>query len=167
MRHRGEHHKTGPSTVDAPTYLEQIVDPTIADFEKYPYSRRHAFLACLVTFHTLDYIEYPKNTGNRRNHFRKESNAFAVVDRVAHAFKHVKSGDENNKHNRPLLMEHVYSRPPAKAGVMRCGISRCGDKTGGVTIWGEDNADLLATVKEAVEFLRTTCSAALEMHGRE
>lgn len=140
--------------MDAPTYLEQIVDPTIADFEKYPHSRRHAFLACLVTFHTLDYIEYPKKTGSRRNDFRKESIA---VDRVAHAFKHVKSGNDKNKHSRPLRVDHVYSRPPAKCGVMQCGASRLGDTTGGVGLWREDSVDLLPTVKEAVEFLRTKC----------
>jgi hypothetical protein len=153
-------------TVDPLTYLEQIVVPTIAEFEKYPYSRRHAFIACLVTFHTVNYIEYPKNAGNSRNKFRKESEAFAIVDRVAHAFKHVKSGHENDKHNRPLSVEHVYSHPPALAGVAQCGISLCGDVTGGVVLWGEDNADLLAIVKEAAEFLRTKCSAARAKRGK-
>jgi hypothetical protein len=143
--------------VDAPTYLGQIVDPTIADFEKYPHSRRHAFLACLVTFHTLDYIEHPKNKENRRNDFRKKSNAFAIVDRVAHAIKHIKSGNDKNKHNRSLLVDHVYSRPPAVAGGMQCGVSRLGDRIGGVALWGEDNSDLLPAVREAVEFLRTKC----------
>jgi hypothetical protein len=57
--------------VDAPAYIEEIVKPTIVDFEKHPYSRRHAFLACLVTFHTLDYIQYSQETGYRRNDLRK------------------------------------------------------------------------------------------------
>jgi len=153
--------------VDPLNYLEQIVVPTIADFEKCPSSRRHAFLACLVTFHTVNYIEYPKGPGNSRNKFRKESEAFAVIDRVAHAFKHVKSGNKNNKHNRPLSVEHVYSRPPALAGVAQCGISLCGDVTGGVSLWGEDNADLLAIVKKAVEFLRTKRSVASAKRGME
>ncbi|MGB6326469.1 MAG: hypothetical protein WBG11_12060 [Methylocella sp.] len=143
--------------MDAPTYLEQFVDPAIADFEKCPHSRRHACHACLVTFHTLDYIWYPKKTGSRRNDFRKESNAFAIVDRVAHAFKHVKTGDDKNKHNRHLLVEHVYSRPQAMCGAMQCGNSRLGDRIGGVALWGEDNSDLLPAVREAVEFLRTKC----------
>jgi hypothetical protein len=108
-----------------------------------------------VTFHTLDYIEHPKNKGNRRNDFRKESNAFAIVDRVAHAIKHIESG--NDKNNRSLLVDHVYSRPPAVAGGMQCGISRCGDRFGGVALWGEDNSDLLPAVREAVVFLRTKC----------
>ncbi len=152
--------------MDALTYVEQIVAPTITDFEKYRYSRRHAFLACLVTFHTVDYLEHPKNAANRRKDFRKESKAFAVFDRVAHAFKHVKSGNKNDKHNRPLSVEHVYSRPPALAGVAQCGLSRCNDP-GGVALWGGDSADLLATVKEAVKFLRRKCSAALGVGDTE
>jgi hypothetical protein len=153
--------------VDALTYLEQIVEPTIADLEKCPYSRRHAFLACLVTFHTLDYIEYRRRSGNRRRDFRKESDAFAVVDRVAHAFKHVETGSLNSEDNRPLSVEQVYSRPPAMAGVMQCGISHLGDTIGGTALWGEHRADLLPTVKQAVEFLRTKCSAALAIRGKE
>jgi hypothetical protein len=142
--------------------LEQIVVPTIADFEKCPSSLRHAFLACLVTFHTVDYIAHPKKAASCRNVFRKESEAFADVDRVAHAFKHVKLRNKND----PLSVEHVYSRPPALAGVAQCGISLCGDVSGGVALLGEDNADLLAIVKEAVEFLRTKCSAARAKRGK-
>jgi len=108
--------------------------------------------------HTVDYIEYPKkNTGNRRKDFRKESNEFAIVDRVAHAFKHVKSWDHNNQNNQPLFVKHVYSRPPARCGVMQCGLSRLVDTTGGVALWGEISTDLLPAAKEAVEFLRKKC----------
>jgi hypothetical protein len=142
--------------VDGPAYLEQIVDPTIAEFDKNPYSRRHAFLACLVTFHTIDYIE-PREPQKRsaREAFRKESDAFAVIDRVAHAFKHVKTGHSKSEYNRPLRVEHVYSRPPAITGVMRTGISRLGDTTGGVALWGENSTDLLPIVKQASKFLRS------------
>jgi len=153
--------------VDVPTYLEQIVVPTIGEFEQRPSSRRHAFLACVVTYHTVDYIAYPKKKGNILKAFRKESAAFSIVDRVANTFKHVKSGHENDMHNRPLPVEHVYSRPPTMMGVAQCGLSLCGDVTGGVALWGEDNADLLATVKKAVEFLRTKRSVASAKRGME
>lgn len=143
--------------MDARKYLEQIVEPTIADFERCPYSRRHAFLACLVTFHTVDYIAHPRDSGNLRHAFREASKEFAIVDRVAHAFKHVETGNSNNAYHQPLLVEGVYSRPPAKAAAMQCGASRLGDTIGGVALWGEDNGDLLPAVKQAVEFLRSKC----------
>jgi len=143
--------------MDARKYLEQIVEPTIADFEGCPYSRRHAFLACLVTFHTTDYIALSNRHGNLREIFRKASKEFAIIERVAHAFKHVKTGNPNNANNQPLSVKQVYSRPPAMAGVMQCGASRLGDTIGGVALWGEDCVDLLPTVKQAAAFLRTKC----------
>jgi hypothetical protein len=41
---------------NAKRYLDDIVEPTITDFENNPTSVRHAFLACVATFHTVDYI---------------------------------------------------------------------------------------------------------------
>jgi hypothetical protein len=58
---------------EAESYMNEFVDPTISDFERHPTSRRHAFLACLVTFHCIDYLEHPKKSANVRNQFRKES----------------------------------------------------------------------------------------------
>jgi hypothetical protein len=141
--------------VDAPTYLEQFVEP--------PYSRRHAFLACVVTFHTIDYIKNPNmNKQNSCKKFREESNEFAIVDRVANAFKHIKSGHDNGQRNQPLHVKHVYSRPPARCGVMQCGLSRLLDTTGKVALWGEDNSDLLPAVKEVAKFLRTKCRCRVD-----
>jgi hypothetical protein len=68
-------------------YFEQIVDPTIADFEANPTSVRHAFLAAVVVFHAIDYL--PRETASSsslRNRFRNECADFAIVDRIAHAF---------------------------------------------------------------------------------
>jgi hypothetical protein len=150
--HSTEFHDHVPATkqqLDASNYMTEIVDPTISDFEANPTSRRHAFLACVVTYHTIDYLTRPKSPRILVKSFRDKSPEFALVDLVANAFKHVE--------NRPLRAEHVYSRPPALAGVAQCGISRAGDTTGGVALWGEDTADLLPTVKLAARFLRTKC----------
>jgi hypothetical protein len=57
--------------VDARRHLEHIVEPRIAAFEKCPYSHRRAFLACLVTFHIIEYIAPPRKPGNLREAFRK------------------------------------------------------------------------------------------------
>ncbi len=37
--------------MDVQRYIDEMVEPTIADFEANPMSVRLTFLACLVTFH--------------------------------------------------------------------------------------------------------------------
>lgn len=145
--------------LDARDFLTEIVEPTIEQFARTPSSRRLAFLACVSTFHLLDYIE-PDDDGRRRNLrniYRRESAAFELVDRVAHAFKHaVATGRPGSE----LPIGHVYERPAARAGVMQCGVSRCGDSTGGVQVVGGPNVDLLPVVQQAIEFLRTKMCTA-------
>jgi hypothetical protein len=80
--------------------------------------RRHAFIACLVTFHCVDYLTYPKSSRNMRDRFRKRSPDFAIVDRVANAFKHVETGHPDAPQNQPLTVTSVFERPPGMAGVM-------------------------------------------------
>src|SRR5208283_3443823 len=50
-------------------YLEEFVEPTIRDFEQHATSRRHAFLACVATFHAIDYLVYPKKSRIVRQEF--------------------------------------------------------------------------------------------------
>ena len=137
--------------MDAQQYMDEIVDPTITEFKANPASRRHAFLACVTTFHTIDYLTRPQKPGNLRRSFCDECEDFALVDRVAHAFKHVQSMSPNQT---PLKMENVLRRPPAICGEMVVGLSRCGDASGGVTLSGNLDLDLLPVVKSAAEFLR-------------
>lgn len=142
----------------AELFMREIVEPTIIEFGDHPTSRRHAFLACLVTFHCIDYIAQPNSSRPLRQRFRKESPDFAIVDRVAHAFKHVKSdGDSKSSHtqNRPLHATSIFVRPPGRAGVMRAGLSRVGDSVGSVEIWDEEGSDLLSVVTKAAKFLRS------------
>lgn len=126
---------TREMSAEAESYLRNIVDQTISDFEKHPTSRRHAFLACLVTFHCIDYLAFPGKSGNLRKQFKNESMDFALVDRVTHAFKHVESGSPESAQNRPLRVAAVFERPPRRAGIMQAGLSRLGDPVGGVGIW--------------------------------
>jgi hypothetical protein len=44
---------------DLERYLDEIAEP-IKDFEAHPTSVRHAFLACVVVFHGIDYLAYPR-----------------------------------------------------------------------------------------------------------
>lgn len=79
---------------DLARYLELIVEPTVDDFKRNPLSVRHAFLACVATYHAIDRMTYPKPPGNLKREWRKNCPEFAIVDMVAHHFKHVKSDDE-------------------------------------------------------------------------
>jgi hypothetical protein len=75
-------------------YLKYIVEPTYADFKSNPRSTRHAYLACVTAFHSIDRAVYPKSPGNLRKEWRKRSLEFTIVDMVAHKLKHVVSDDE-------------------------------------------------------------------------
>lgn len=141
--------KAAPLDGDPALYMATMVDPSIADFEANPTSGRHAFTACVTTFHTVDYITRPKKPGNLPKTLGKECPSFATVDRVAHAFKHAISDG-----CRPLRANDVIGRPPGVAGAMEVGLSRLGDAIGGITLNGERELDLLAVVKRAAAFLR-------------
>jgi hypothetical protein len=133
--------------MDAKRFADEMVDPTIAEFEREPSSRRRAFLACVTTFHLMDYI--PKSS---RQKYQRECPAFAAVDRYAHAFKHKSTGGDGP---RSLNAGQVFERPAGRAGVMMLGVSRLGDTTGGVGVAGEDVPNLLDDVKKAAAFLRS------------
>lgn len=74
-------------------YLDIIVEPTFRDFERNPKSIRHAYLACVAAYHAIDRASYPKKPGNLRKEWGKTLE-FAIVDMVAHRFKHMISDPE-------------------------------------------------------------------------
>jgi hypothetical protein len=135
---------------DLARYLEEIVDPTIEDFEQHPTSVRYAFLACVAVFHSVDYLAYPRRARSLRQRFGSESTSFKVVDQVAHAFKHVQSQGRDGSR---LIAREVIYRPPAIWGVMEWGLSRWDDSIGGVTLERDRAIDLLDVVKRARAFL--------------
>lgn len=136
---------------DLRRYLETIVEPTVKDFAERPASVRHAFLACVATYHAIDYVAHPRQARTLRQKWSIESEAFKRVDQVAHAFKHVIA----TAHKPNLSAAAVISRPPAFVGVAQCGLSIPGDKTGAVTFQEDRTVNLLGTVHEAVAFLQT------------
>ncbi len=140
--------------MDAKQYMDEIVDPTIADFVANPTSRRHAFLACVVTFHTVDYLIRPKSPASRRKSFADLSPEYRVVDRVTHAFKHVESRDNGDRKVPVFRSDDVINRPSGILDEMILDLSRLDDPIGGVTITSDDDSDLLQTVQQAAEFLR-------------
>lgn len=139
---------------DLVRYLEEIVKPTVADFEQHPTCVRHAFLACVATCHAVDYLDYPKEVSSR-DKFRKQSVDFRLVDDVGHAFKHVTTGKKPViiRRNKNLYADEVISRPPGAAGHLAVGLSRVGDGVGGVTLQDEKSVDLLEVLRRAVDFL--------------
>ena len=84
-------------------YLTRIVDPTFAEYQRNPHSARHAFLACVAIFHSIDRVTHPKSPGNLRKQWCKQSIEFLVVDMFAHRLKHVRSNDERRVSNKPGL----------------------------------------------------------------
>jgi hypothetical protein len=121
---------------------------------------RHAFLACVTTFHSVDYLAHPRKPASLRKKILDQSPEFALVDRVAHAFKHVISGNAASPRKQPLKSADVIARPPATPGALIPGLSRAGDAVGGVTVDTQNDVDLLETVQRAVEFIRARCFPA-------
>jgi hypothetical protein len=87
-------------------YLALIVEPTVEEFKRNPFSLRHAFLACVAAYHAIDRVTYPKSAGNLRKAWGKESMEFLIVDHVAHDFKHVKSED-TRRLTRGIPLSHA------------------------------------------------------------
>ena len=82
-------------------YLEEMVEPTIKDFENNPTSVRYAFLAYVVTFHTVDYIGRAsrKSSAHLRQIFANECDEFAS--------------------SIPLLKLLIWHRLASKASLLR------------------------------------------------
>jgi hypothetical protein len=139
---------------DARRYLNDIVEPTIKDFEDNRTSVRHAVVACIVAFHTVDYIgrAIGKFPAHLRQVFRNESGDFGVVDDVAHAVKHVSVGPRENP---DLKAVEIISRPPAFWGQAVWDLSSWDDADGGVTLDRERDVDLLKTLLRTTQFLRS------------
>lgn len=129
-------------------YMREIVEPTIKDMVANRSSRRHAFIACVVTFHTVDYLAGKRRKAILRAEYRRQSSAFAAIDRIAHAAKRKQSGDRRS----PLRVENARARPSAVFGESTFGTNAFGD-VGGATD-GSEPADVLELVNAAADFLR-------------
>ena len=137
---------------DLERYLNEIVDPTIADFEKHPSSVRHAFLACVATYHAVDYLAHPKRSaGNLAKTWRDQSRAFRIVDHVAHAFKHVTSERSNQtlRAKEVLNASEVISVPGAFGPEFSDGF-----QVAKVTLESDPTGNILRSLQEAAKFLR-------------
>jgi hypothetical protein len=144
---------------DLVRYLEQIVEPTIRDFEEHPTSVRHAFLACVVTCHAADYLAHPRNPATFRAGLKKESWEFNLVDEVGHAFKHVISGARGNPRIRATSLIPAEGKVRDRMyGVEIIDLPR-------VTIAGYQKIDLLRCVRAAAKFVREYGSQVPPKHN--
>jgi hypothetical protein len=119
-------------------YLDKIVTPTFEDFERNPFSMRHAFLACLVTYHAVDRMAYPQKSKTLVDKWRKKSFEFSLVEIVALQFKHVRSPD---------------SGYPYPKGALRVTHALGLDETGETV----ELRSLYFLVRDAIKFLHKEC----------
>lgn len=131
--------------MNAHRYLDEIVDPTVKEYESEPTSVRRAMLACIATYHAIEYLGLKR----QREEFWQECPDFALVDRICHAAKHVEG------RHQPLRSEDVIIRPPGFFDVGALDLSRFDDPVGGVTIRANTSLDILQALKRAVTFLRS------------
>jgi len=132
---------------DLVRYLKGVVEPTVEEFRKNPGSVRHGFLACVATFHAIDYLAYPQSPRGLRQKYKRASPEFALVDEIAHAFKHVESSLNGLKANE------VVSRPPGLLGNIVLNEYTVNDSDRRVTLKRNRNVTLLEVVQTAVDFL--------------
>lgn len=104
--------------MDCERYIAEIIEPTIREFEANPTSTRHAYLACVVTYHLADYLTHPKKLGNELALFRRQSADFALVEPIANAFKDVQTRNGYSEDLPPLKAHEVITRPSAFSGTM-------------------------------------------------
>lgn len=80
-------------------YLDLIVEPTLDDFQKNLTSVRHAFISCVVVYHSIDRLR--RKPANLRQEWRRKSVDFALIDLVCHTLKHVESSGETPEDRIP------------------------------------------------------------------
>ena len=129
-------------------YLEEIVLPTIDEFQADGSSRRKAYLACIVTYHLSDYLRASKASDVLETVKGRAEAAFEVVHAVATGAKHTASGRKDQIKFR--AGSDVYL-PPNTLYPFGEGIFAFGHAEGGIMI--EADGFLLASVMEAVRTL--------------
>jgi hypothetical protein len=116
-------------------YMRDIMQPTIKDLAQNRTSKRHAFLACVVTFHMIDYLSGKRRKAVLRGEYRVQSAAFAAVDRIAHGRAEAQPGQGRSASR--------VGETPADLAALAEGQARL----------APEGTDVLALVNEAADFL--------------
>jgi hypothetical protein len=90
------------------TYLKLIVEPTVEEFIRNPTSIRHAELACIAAYHSVDRVSYPHPGSIVAEAWRKQSTAFALIEIFALDAKHVKSWKNKPQPNTIPISAALY-----------------------------------------------------------
>jgi hypothetical protein len=140
---------------DLQQYPVQIVEPTFADYAENPHSMRHAYLACVAVYHSIDRASYPRKPGTLRKEWGKKSIEFAVVDMVAHKLKHIISGDEKRppKPGTIKLSQLIFGQGTLNTKMLNSGT--LGDD-------GIDLHNLYFVIRDAIKFVH---EEALKLPG--
>ena len=102
-----------------------------------------------MTFHTVDYLAGKRRKAVLRAEYRRQSPAFAAVDRIAHAVKDKRSGDWRSA----LHVEEARAQPSTTVGERTSGKNAFGGLRGATV--GKERADVLELVNAAADFLRS------------
>lgn len=127
-------------------FMNEIVLPTVKDLAVNRRSRRHTYLAAIVTFHIKDHLQKTGEAGIESKVRAKCGDNFDLVRAICNGTKHVLT---NETHSIPFSVGDDWDRPPAIAGQMLCGISRLGDTAGGREIGnsGPERKDIYFSIK--------------------
>lgn len=112
-------------------FATEIVVPTVRDFRDNRRSRRHAYLACIVTYQLKDFLEKEGVDVEGAMKTFGRSNSFEAVRAVCTAAKHKEFAGDRYPDNIPFIAGEDYDRPPAYYGEAVFGLSRYGDAHGG------------------------------------
>jgi len=140
-------------------YVNEIVIPTIREFGDKRRSRRHAYLACIVTFHIKDHLKVAGESDIDVVMRSSDSKAFDLVRSVCNGTKHVST---HSTHSIAFKIGADYERPPSLAGVAMCGLSYVGDTKGGREIaQGSLRIDIYGACRETLEIFQKQFPAQL------
>lgn len=118
-------------------YMAEMVLPTLEEYVAETSSRRRAYLACIVTYHMVDYL---KAAGIKDPEADMRANceaAWRLVKGVANGSKHQQSTKQRNQ--MPFLAGSDQYRPPAVVGELECGFSELGDHEGSIMVPTDDD----------------------------
>jgi hypothetical protein len=127
-------------------YMREILGPTIKDLFQNRASKRHAFLACVATYHTIDYLCGKRRKAVLRGEYRAQSAAFAAVDRIAHGRADAQPGPKRSALRVAETPDSAAAFAEANAGINALGDARAAKPP-------SEGADILAIVNEAADFL--------------
>lgn len=123
-------------------YMREVLEPTIKDLVQNRASKRHAFLACVATYHTIDYLCGKRRKTVLRGEYRAQSAAFAAVDRIAHGRADAQPGPKRSE----ALPDSSAAFAEGNSKINAPGDARAARLRG-------EGADILAIVNEAADFL--------------